>query len=138
MNKLNLLPNYYKKIALVLIIIAIAIPIIMLQFKTSSYLYLFKSATKILIIVAGLFLIFSKEKAEDEMKYILRLRAISFAFITGVSFYLVDESHVIDYFETSPVTTFQFITSVEFWYLIYFYILKPMNLSRKKPLSSAK
>ncbi len=131
MNKLILLTNYYKKIGMVLIIIAIAIPIVMLQFKTSSYLYLFKSATKILIIVAGLFLIFSKEKTEDEMTYILRLRAISFAFITGVSFYLVDESHLLDYFETSPASTFKFIASVEFWYLIYFYLLKPMNLRKK-------
>lgn len=133
MKQLNLLPNYYKKIAFVLIIAAITTTIIAFQFKTGPYLYLLKSAVKTLVIIAGLCLIFSKEKIEDEMTQLIRLRAISFAFIMSVIIYLIDESHILDYFGTAPVTTFRFITSVEFWYLIYFYVLRnPMNLRRNK------
>ena len=86
-SPIRLLPVYFKKFGLVLVLLTIAIPV---AFKLSSAEVLLSNKDLLKIITKSLFMIgltiigFSKDKIEDEMTMIIRMKAIIMSFIYGL------------------------------------------------------
>ena len=128
---LGLLPNYFKKIGLVISIAAIITQISLVyisQNEPYSQKEIIKTMCSSLFTVGLFFFAFSKEKFEDEMNYFIRMRSMAltllFVIITGILspiLYLV--------FNEAPTIreTQGFATTVILQYMATFYIQKMMK-----------
>ena len=128
---LGLLPNYFKKIGLVISIAAIITQISLVyisQNEPYSQKEIIKTMCSSLFTVGLFFFAFSKEKFEDEMNYFIRMRSMAltllFVIITGILspiLYLV--------FNEVPTIreTQRFATTVILQYIATFYIQKMMK-----------
>ncbi len=79
-----LLPNYTKRIGLVLFVLSFALLIATEFFPERAETLIV--AAKNIILISMLMIALAKEKIEDELVEKLRSQAFSFAFITGVIF----------------------------------------------------
>jgi hypothetical protein len=128
---LGLLPNYFKKVGLVISIAAIIAQISLVyisQNEPHSLKEIIKTICSSLFTVGLFFFAFSKEKVEDEMNYFIRMRSMAltllFVIITGILspiLYLV--------FNEAPTIreTQGFVTTVILQYMATFYIQKMMK-----------
>ena len=128
---LGLLPNYFKKIGLVISIAAIITQISLVyisQNEPYSQKEIIKTMCSSLFTVGLFFFAFSKEKFEDEMNYFIRMRSMAltllFVIITGILspiLYLV--------FNEVPTIreTQRFAVTVILQYITTFYIQKMMK-----------
>ncbi len=89
--RLEQLPLYFKKVALIIILLTIAFLIFTKTANLNISKVFIKTFTKVSIILAGYIFIISKEKIEDEFIQSVRLRAIAFAFLFGVTAYIIGE-----------------------------------------------
>ena len=126
-SPIRLLPVFFKKVGLVLALLTIAIPIVL---KLTSIEALLSNKELLKIIVRCLFIIgltligFSKDKIEDEMTMIIRMKAIIMSFIYGLVFAIT--SPLLAYF--TDVSTHDEASSIFIqmliMYLIWYNILK--------------
>lgn len=123
---LLLLPNYFKKIALVLLIISILTAILAasgIVFVADPF---FKEITKNFALLSMLILVLSKEKTEDELISRIRLQSFTVAFIYGVVMVFINpylnllfgDSFITD----QRLSSLMF--SMFFFYFFVFYIAK--------------
>lgn len=127
-SPIRLLPVYFKKVGLALALLTIIIPVV---YKLTSAEGLLLSNKELLkIIVRSLFMIgltligFSKDKIEDEMTMIIRMKAIIMSFIYGLVFAIT--SPLLAYFtdvSTHDEASTIFIQML-IMYLIWYNILK--------------
>jgi hypothetical protein len=126
-SPIRLLPVYFKKIGLVLVLLTAAFPIL---FKISSAEVLLSNKELLKIIVRSLFMIgltligFSKDKIEDELTMIIRMKAIIMSFIYGLVFAIT--SPLLAYFtdvSTHDEASVIFIQML-IMYLIWYSVLK--------------
>lgn len=123
--KLNLLPNYFKKVGLSIILFIIVFLIVVKLSDLNISETFIKSFIKVSTAVAGYLFIMSKERIEDEFIQSARLRAFAASFLFGVGLYIIHESHIF-YFISSKDTfnSFQLILTEMGFYLFMFYMIK--------------
>jgi hypothetical protein len=126
-SPIRLLPVYFKKVGLALVLLTAVFPIL---FKLSSEEVLLSNKELLKIIVRSLFMIgltligFSKDKIEDEMTMIIRMKAIIMSFIYGLIFAIT--SPLLAYFTdvfTQDEASVIFIQML-IMYLIWYSVLK--------------
>jgi hypothetical protein len=126
-SPIRLLPVYFKKVGLALVLLTAVFPIL---FKLSSAEVLLSNKELLKIIVRSLFMIgltligFSKDKIEDEMTMIIRMKAIIMSFIYGLIFAIT--SPLLAYFTdvfTQDEASVIFIQML-IMYLIWYSVLK--------------
>lgn len=112
--------RYFKKIALIIILFVIAFTIITQISNINISRTFLKTFSKVSIIIAGYLFIIAKEKIEDEFIQTIRLRAIAFAFLTGIMVYIINQ---ISGFNASQDAFFYFFNMM-FMYIFIFYLTK--------------
>ena len=122
-SPIRLLPVYFKKVGLALVLLTAVFPIL---FKLSSAEVLLSNKELLKIIVRSLFMIgltligFSKDKIEDEMTMIIRMKAIIMSFIYGLIFAIT--SPLLAYFtdvftqDEASVIFIQMLIMYLIWY----------------------
>ena len=131
--KLNLLPNYFKKVALIIILVIIAFLIFMKIANPNIPKGFIKPLVKVSIVLAGYFFIMSKEKIEDEFIQSIRLSACAIAFGFIIIQYIVSESNMLYFLSGNYIpTTFKYILNSIFMYIGFFYLLKYRVIKRGK------
>jgi hypothetical protein len=118
---LQLLPNYFKKIGAGILIITF---IVMLSFKFAHVNFavytkeIIKTCTKDLILLSLSFIAFSKDKIEDELTMLIRIKAIVSAFVFCITYFIVGD--IISLITREPMdtaTSFSFILQALLIYL---------------------
>jgi hypothetical protein len=90
-TQIKLLPNYFKKIGLSLFLITIITVVILKTFHFDD-LFNKKILGTIVIDLLTIFccmIIFSRNKIEDEMSFLIRLKEFAGTFIFSVSFFIL-------------------------------------------------
>ena len=91
---LNLLPNYFKKIGLGFIlasvVFVVSVKISGIHF-TAEKKEMMKTIFWDILIIGMLFIAFSKEKDEDELTMLIRMKALASAFVYIVIFKIVSD-----------------------------------------------
>ena len=127
-NRFPLLPNYFKKIALVLLmgtfvfIVLKAADIISIDKKLWIFLVLHG------ILIAFLFLAFSKDKFEDELIAQIRFRALAIALLFGTLFFLLSSiSAFVLKSKSQPFNPF-ILYMIFMYYFWVFYRMKKLRV----------
>lgn len=89
-KELKLLPNYFKKIGIAFGCVDILIIILSIAKIIEADEELLKSISGSILLIAFLLIALAKDKIEDELTIIIRLRALAGAFIYGVVILIVD------------------------------------------------
>lgn len=127
-NKDKLLPNYFKKIGLVVAILPIILFIILrltnilLGDNVEYYRDIMMNT-----ILLGMFLIaFSKEKVEDEMIRSIRYKAFASALVFGVAFTLIQApiNLISKQYEYEGLSALQVLNTVMLWEIIVFALMR--------------
>jgi|GEM_PF-5519091 len=129
--KLRLLPNYFKKISLLIILLSIAFLIFMKISDTNIPKGFITPLIKVLLVLAGYFFIMSKEKIEDEFIQSVRLTSYAIAFAFLIIQYLITESRVLGFLGKDDPSAFRYIFNSIFFYIGFFYLLKYRVIKRK-------
>jgi hypothetical protein len=125
-NQFRLFPNYFKKIGAGIILSEAIIFISgVLFFKDSK---LFEDYRQIIQIISVDFIIASlllyslaKDKIEDELKLLLRMQSLAFAFIFGVMYVIIQPlANLFFYGQILDVKSQQVVLSMLLVYLIIF------------------
>jgi len=130
---LNLLPNYFKKIGLGFILVSVVF-VVSVKISgihlTAENKEMMKTIFWDILIIGMLFIAFSKEKDEDELNMLIRLKALASAF-----FYIVILKIVNDVFNLIGHEDFNNYNSYFFqmmvWYFFVYYSAK-LFLKREK------
>jgi hypothetical protein len=92
-NKLGLLPNYFKKIGIVVMILAF-LPAVLIKATGIEIFQMQKESLKLLtmnsFILGLLFFAWSKDRIENNRTIALRLKSIAFAFIWTILVVLIE------------------------------------------------
>ena len=91
---LNLLPNYFKKIGLGFILASVVFVVSVKIFGihlTAEKKEMMKIISWDILILGMLFIAFSKEKDEDELTMLIRMKALASAFVYIVIFKIVSD-----------------------------------------------
>jgi hypothetical protein len=123
-----LLPNYFKKIGLVVMILAFVLAVVIKSMNiemVQSQKELFRVFTLNAFILGLLFFAWSKDKVEDEMTVVIRLKAMAWTFSWAV-LYVIIEPIVYLLFKDpiQDLTGQQVVMSMLFVYLIMYYLQK--------------
>jgi hypothetical protein len=124
-NKRGGLPNYFKKVGLLLILITIIFAVIyqFILFKKSSVLskHIFLDT-----LIIGLFLFsFANEKLEDERIMLIRLKAIAQAFVFALTITIISPVFFAVFGnELRDLSSIEVILNMLTMYNISFYIQK--------------
>lgn len=89
-KNLKLLPNYYRKIGFALVGIVIIIIILSITKIIVAEDELLKSISGSILLIAFLLIALARDKIEDELTIIIRLRALAGTFIYGVVILIID------------------------------------------------
>ena len=123
---LNLLPNYFKKIGLgfilasVVFIVSVKISGIHL---TAEKKEMMKTISRDVVLLGMMFLAFSKEKDEDELTMLIRMKALASAFVYIVIFKIVsDVFGIIDKELIENMNGYFFQMMI--WYFFIYYSAK--------------
>jgi len=123
---LNLLPNYFKKIGLafilasVVFVVSIKISGIHLTVEKKEMM---KTIFWDILIIGMLFIAFSKEKDEDELTMLIRMKALASAFVYIVIFKIVsDVFGIIDHELIENMNGYFF--QMMMWYFFVYYSAK--------------
>ena len=91
---LNLLPNYFKKIGLGFILASVVFVVsvkISGIHPTAEKKEMMKIISKDVVLLGMMFIAFSKEKDEDELTMLIRMKALASAFVYIVIFKIVSD-----------------------------------------------
>ncbi len=123
-----LLPKYFKKIGLVVMILAF-IPVVAVESMNIEMVQpqkeFFRMFTLNAFILGLLFVGWSKDKVEDEMTVVIRLKAIAWAFSSAVFYVIL--TPIVDLLFKEPIqnlTGQQVVIIMLFMYLIMYYFQK--------------
>jgi len=123
---LNLLPNYFKKIGLgfilasVVFVVSVKISGIHLTVEKKEMM---KTIFWDILIIGMLFIAFSKEKDEDELTMLIRMKALASAFVYIVIFKIVsDVFGIIDQELIENMNGYFF--QMMMWYFFVYYSAK--------------
>lgn len=122
----KLLPNYYKKIGLAIIGIFIVIIVLSSNNVINVEKDLLKYITDSILLIAFLLIALSKDKIEDELTIVIRLRAFTATFIFGVMITIIDP-YVNLLFEGifySERTATELLSGMFIYYFIMLFIMK--------------
>ena len=123
-----LLPKYFKKIGLVIMILAFIPAMVVKSMNMEmvrSQKELFKVFTLNSFILGLLFVAWSKDKVEDEMIVVIRLKSMAWAFSWGILYVIVEP--IVDLLFKEPIqdlTGQEVVVSMLFVYLIMYYLQK--------------
>ena len=127
-NQINLLPNYFKKIGVIIILIAFGVAIVIKTFAVEfipSHKEFSKIVTLNLFILGVLLVAWAKDKFEDELTMLIRLKAIGFTFISAVSYVICKSLVDLAWGNAARDLNGQELVSIMlFVYIIYCWILK--------------
>ena len=123
---LNLLPNYFKKIGLgfilasVVFVVSVKISGIHL---TAEKKEMMKTISRDVVLLGMMFIAFSKEKDEDELTMLIRMKALASAFVYIVIFKIVsDVFGIIDKELIENMNGYFFQMMI--WYFFIYYSAK--------------
>ena len=123
---LNLLPNYFKKIGLgfilasVVFVVSVKISGIHL---TAEKKEMMKTILRDVVLLGMMFIAFSKEKDEDELTMLIRMKALASAFVYIVIFKIVsDVFGIIDQELIENMNGYFFQMMI--WYFFVYYSAK--------------
>jgi len=130
---LNLLPNYFKKIGIgfilasVVFVVSVKISGIHLAVEKKEMM---KTIFWDILIIGMLFIAFSKEKDEDELNMLIRLKALASAFFYTVILKIVnDVFYLIGHEDFNNYNSYFF--QMMMWYFFVYYSAK-LFLKREK------
>ena len=123
---LNLLPNYFKKIGLGFILASVVF-VVSVKISGIHFTAEKKEMMKIIfwdiLIIGMLFIAFSKEKDEDELTMLIRMKALASAFVYIVIFKIVsDVFGIIDQELIENMNGYFFQMMI--WYFFVYYSAK--------------
>lgn len=123
---LNLLPNYFKKIGLGFILASIVF-VVSVKISgihlTAEKKEMMKTIFWDILIIGMLFIAFSKEKDEDELTMLIRMKALASAFVYIVIFKIVsDVFGIIDQELIENMNGYFFQMMI--WYFFVYYSAK--------------
>ena len=91
-KKLGLFPQYFKKIGLLIVVSTLAtgisIKIFGIQFSPSTK-ELIKTLASSLMILGLLFIAWAKDKVEDELTILIRLKSLAWSFFTAMLYVII-------------------------------------------------
>lgn len=127
-NQIGLLPNYFKKIGVLVMILAIVPPIIVKSIEIDiikSQRDLLKIITIDLFILGLFFIAMARDKVEDELTITIRLKAMAWTFSWAVM-YVIVQPFVYLLFNDPPQDLMgqQVVLAMLFVYMIMYYIQK--------------
>ena len=127
-KKIGLLPTYFKIIGFAIIVLAFVPPVIVKSMNIEiiqSQKEFFKLITFNFIILGLFFIAISRDKIEDEMTIIIRLKSMAFAFSWAV-LYVIIKPFVDLLFKDPPqdLTGQGIVMSMLIVYMIIYYLLK--------------
>jgi hypothetical protein len=128
MNTMKLLPTSFKRYGIVTSLIALLFFIFINIFHKKNpvpHFELIKEITKSVIILGCVFIIFSREKIEDERINSFRLNAFMFSFLVVIFSFILNPIFNSNTNKSFFNITFQMCLQ----YLLWYYFLK-MNLFR--------
>jgi len=127
-NDLHFLPNFYKKIGLIIMVLPFAI-IISIKLFNPAFLHSHKESILTYlpnICILGLLLFaLARDKFEDEMTLLLRLKAIAWTFFVGV--FSVITQPLFDRMWGDPIKVLSsqhLIVIMLISYITFFFIMK--------------
>jgi len=123
---LNLLPNYFKKIGLVFILVSV---VFVVSVKISGIHLTAEKKEMLKIILSDVFLLgmvivaFSKDKDEDELTMLIRMKALGSAVVFVVIFKIVNDIfHLTTQVSNETMNGYFFQMMV--WYFFVYYSSK--------------
>ena len=123
---LNLLPNYFKKIGLGFILASVVFVVsvkISGIHPTAEKKEMMKTISRDVVLLGMMFLAFSKEKDEDELTMLIRMKALASAFVYIVIFKIVsDVFGIIDKELIENMNGYFFQMMI--WYFFIYYSAK--------------
>ena len=123
MKKIKLLPAKFKMAGLVLAILAYVVPVALGMMHIRPDLSSWKQDLSKTLLLLGLLLIaFTNEKVEDEFIATCRLKAMFWAFVFSVTFYLGNAVAPLLRIEMFSYSGFKVIFLQLVSYLIYFHL----------------
>jgi hypothetical protein len=127
-NQLRLLPNYFKKIGLMVFILAFII-ITILKLSGLEFTQAQKEIHKFIVMnftnLSLLLVVFSRDKIEDELIIQIRLKAMSMTFLFAAGISIINP--IMDMVFQDPIkelSSQQLVGSMLCFYLFWFYLLK--------------
>ncbi len=123
---LNLLPNYFKKIGLGFILASVVFVVsvkISGIHPTAEKKEMMKTISRDVVLLGMMFIAFSKEKDEDELTMLIRMKALASAFVYIVIFKIVsDVFGIIDQELIENMNGYFFQMMI--WYFFIYYSAK--------------
>lgn len=123
---LKLLPNYFKKIGLGFVLISIVF-IVSVKISgihiTAEIKEMMKTVFWDILILGMLFIAFSKEKDEDELTMLIRMKALASAFVYVVIFKIVNDVFSL-FNQASDENMHGYFFQMMFWYFFVYYAAK--------------
>jgi len=123
---LNLLPNYFKKIGLGFILASVVFVVSLKIFGihiTAEKKEMLKTISRDVVLLGMMFIAFSKEKDEDELTMLIRMKALASAFVYIVIFKIVsDVFGIIDQELIENMNGYFFQMMI--WYFFVYYSAK--------------
>ena len=130
---LNLLPNYFKKIGLGFILASVVFVVsvkISGIHPTAEKKEMMKTIFWDILIIGMLFIAFSKEKDEDELNMLIRMKALASAFFYIVILKIVND--IFNLIDHEPFNNFDsYFFQMMMWYFFIYYSSK-LFLKREK------
>ena len=130
-SELRLLPSYYKKAGLIIILLPFIITLL-IKLLNAAFLHSHKEIILIIvpsICILGLLIIaLARDKFEDEMTILLRLKAMAFTFIAAV-IYVITEP-LLDWLWGDAVNLLSsrhLVVTMLISYILFFFFLKKLR-----------
>ncbi len=123
-KEIGLLPFYFKNIGLGILLFLLLFMLLKFTPYWEDYKIIFDDFSKILFVVALLFILVSKNRIEDERTLQIRIRAYAGAMLCSVGAFVLHKLlHLLPYFDKGyEMTVTQFIMSIFIcYYLIYWF-----------------
>jgi len=125
---LNLLPHYFKKIGLSLVLLCMLVPI---AFKLFYFQIapikkeMIKMIVRDIVIIGMFFIVFSREKLEDELTLLLRMKSLASGVVFGIANAItMDVLNICQSEPYKPIDAFGVIFFILFSHIVYYYLAK--------------
>lgn len=124
---LGLLPNYFKRIGLVIMVLAFLGGVILAVSVewTKEHNEILKILSGNIFILGLLFIALSKDKIEDEQTLFIRLQSMAGAFVWAIIYVIVNP--IIDFITSQSIGEMKarsLVSSMLFVYLIIYFVKK--------------
>ncbi len=125
-NDLNLLPHYFKKIGFAILgLVGVTIASILIFHIPVDKVWT-KTITQTGILLSLLIIAISKNKVEDELTLLLRLKALSGSFIAIIVIVIIDPylNYIFQGEIGKGIIDFRIIITMFIMYFLFYYIAK--------------